>query len=72
MLPKLKCITAHRKDVSENILKDIVNIQWSALIELSFRKAFDILEKKYLGKFDDVLNEVVSKSFSYMHKVWHQ
>lgn len=70
MLPKLKCITAHRKDVSENILKDIVNIQWSALIELSFRKAFDILEKKYLGKFDEVLNEVVSKFFSYMHKVW--
>lgn len=70
MLPQLKCISAQNRSVSDNILKDIVDIQWSALNERSFRKSFNLLEKKYISKFDTVLNVVIDKFFSYMHKVW--
>ena len=70
ILPQLKCISAHNKNVSENILKDIVDIQWSALNEMSFRKSFDLLKSKYVGKFDYLLDEAIVKFFTYMHKVW--
>ena len=70
ILPQLKCISAHNKSVSDGILQDIVNIQWSALNEESFRISFKLLEQKYIGKYDIVLNGVVAKFFSYMHKVW--
>ena len=52
------------------ILKDIMDIQWSALNEGTFRKSFKLLEKKYVGKYDAVLNGLINKFFSYMHKVW--
>ena len=70
LLPKLKCITAHKKSVSDEILHDIVNIQWSALNEATFQKSFKLLEKKYLGKYDVVLNGVIATFLSYMRKVW--
>ena len=56
--------------MSDGILQDIVNLQWSALNESSFRTSFKLLEEKYLHKYDTVLNGVVAKFFSYMRKVW--
>ena len=70
ILPQLKSVTAHNKDVSNNILKDIVDLQWSVLNDASFYKVFGLLEEKYLGKYDNVFNGVLAKFFSYMHKVW--
>ena len=70
LLPRLKCVTVHNKTVSDNILKDIVNIQWSVLNEASFRKCFELLEAKYLGKHDVVLNGVLEQFFTYLRKVW--
>jgi hypothetical protein len=45
----LKSVTAHNKGVSNNILKDIVDLQWSVLNDASFYKVFSLLEEKYLG-----------------------
>ena len=70
LLPRLKCVTVLNKTVSDNILKDIVNIQWSVLNEASFRKCFQLLEAKYLGKHDVVLNGVLEQFFAYLRKVW--
>ena len=70
LLPQLKSVSAHNKSVYENILKDIIDLQWSALNEESFRKAFSLIEQKYIGQFDMVLNGVIAKNFLYMHKVW--
>ena len=56
ILPQLKCVTAHNKALSDNILRDIVNLQWSALNEATFRKSFKLLKEKYLNKQEVVLN----------------
>ena len=55
LLPQLKCVYTHNKTIADNILNDLIDIQWSA----SFRSV-DLLEKKYLDKNDDVLNGVVA------------
>ena len=70
ILPRLKSVATHNKKVADTILPDIENLQWSALNEASFRKAFELLEKKYLGKYDLLLNGALEIFFSYMHKVW--
>ena len=70
IVPQLKSISTFNKSVSDKILKDIMDIQWSALNEGTFRKLFKLLEKKYVGMYDAVLNGLINKFFSYMHKVW--
>ena len=70
ILTQLKCVSALNKTVSDNILNDLVNIQWSELNETSFRKSVELLEKKYLDKNDAILNGVLAKFFVYLHKVW--
>ena len=70
LLPQLKSVATHNKKVSDSILRDIENLQWSALNEASFRRGFELLEKKYLGRHDLVLNAALENFFSYMHKVW--
>ena len=70
ILPKLKSVTLHNKTVADNILKDIVYLQWSVLNDSSFYKTFELLEKKHLNKFVDALNEVLVKFVSYLHEVW--
>jgi hypothetical protein len=69
IVPQLKSISTVNKSVSDKILKDIMDIHWSALNEGTFRKSFIILGKKYDGKYDAVLNSLINKFFSYMHKV---
>ena len=66
ILPQLKSVAAHKKEVSESILKDIVDLQWSVLNEKTFRKAFKLIENKYVDKYDVVLNGVLSKFFAYI------
>ena len=56
LLPQLKSVATHNKKVSDSILRDIENLQWSALNEASFRRGFELLEKKYHGRHDLVLN----------------
>ena len=68
--PQLKCISAHRKDLAKNILVDIENLQWSVLNEATFRHVFTLLEKKYLDKYNPIINDSVSKFFKYMRTVW--
>ena len=70
IVPQLKSIATVNKSVSDKILKDIMDIQWCALNEGTFRKLFKLLEEKYVGKYDAVLNGLINKLFSYMHKVW--
>ena len=70
ILPRLKSVATHNKKVADTILRDIENLQWSALNEASFRKAFELLEKKYLWKHDLLLNGALEIFFSYMHKRW--
>ena len=69
VLSHMRSILTQNKSVHENVLKDIVDLQWSVLNEESFRKAFRLLEEKYTGKFDSVLNDIIDKFFQYMHKV---
>ena len=66
----IKIVSTHNKTIADSILNDLVNIQWSALNEASFRKSVELLEKKYVDKNDALLNGVVAKFFSYLHKVW--
>ena len=70
LLKHLKSVNTINKKIAEDILKDIDNLQWSALNEATFKAAFKLLEEKYLGKHDDVLNEVIKNFFVYMHNVW--
>lgn len=70
--PRLKPISTLNKSVSEKILNDIMDIQWSALNEKTFRKLFELMEKKYVGKHEQVLDGLIRNFFSYMHKVWIQ
>ena len=70
LIPQLKSVSTHNKTISDNIMLDIVNLQWSVLNEASFRKAFKLLENKYLDKHDIVLNAVLAQFFSYMRKQW--
>ena len=51
-------------------MRDFENLQWSALNEASFRKVYGLMEQKYYGHFDVVMNGVLDKFFSYMRKVW--
>ena len=66
----MKCVATFDKEVSKKILDDIEYLQWSVLNEESFHKVYDLLENKYLDKYDDSLNEAISKFFSYMRSVW--
>ena len=70
ILPRLKTVTTHNKKLSDSILQDITSIQWSSLNEDTFRKLFDLLEDKYLGMYDVVLNGVLETFFTYMRNVW--
>ena len=66
----LKSVTTQNKSVADSILRDFENLQWSVLNEASFRKCFSLMEKKYLGQYDDILNGVLANFFLYMRKVW--
>ena len=70
IIPQLKCITTHDKNLSANLLKDIVNLQWSVLNESSFRQVFKLLEQKYLNKHSVIINITLEKFFKYMRSVW--
>ena len=70
LVPRLKGVSALNATVHDKILKDIVNLQWSALNEISFRAGFELLRSKYLGQVHSVLNGVISNFFDYMRKVW--
>ena len=70
ILPQLKRVSAHNTLISDSILADIVDLQWSVLNEETFRKTFKLIEQKYLDKHDVVLNGVLEKFFAYMRKVW--
>jgi hypothetical protein len=70
IVPRLKSVSTHNASVHDSILKDIVDLQWSALNEKSFRKGFELLQSKYLDKYDSILNGVISNFFDYMRKVW--
>ena len=70
ILPQLKSVSVHSKSIADNIIKDIDNLQWSALNFESFKKAYDLIEIKYLDKHDTVLNGSLTKFFQYMRKVW--
>ena len=70
ILPRIKSVATQNKKIADAILRDIENLQWSALNESSFKKAYSLLEEKYLGKHDLVLNDVLNIFFSYMRKVW--
>ena len=70
LFPQLKCVSTHNKTIADDILNDLISIQWSALNEVSFRKSVELLQKKYLDKNNAVLNGVVAKFFAYLHKVW--
>ena len=69
IIPQLKCITTHDKNLSANLLKDIVNLQWSVLNESSFRQVFKLLEQKYLNKHSVIINITLEKFFKYMRSV---
>ena len=70
ILPQLKSVSVHSKSIADNIIKDIDNLQWSVLNFESFKKAYDLIEIKYLDKHDTVLNGSLTKFFQYMRKVW--
>ena len=70
VVPQLKCVATFNKEVSKNILDDIEFLQWCVLNEKSFHKVYELLEKKYIDKYDHSLNEAISKFFSYMRSVW--
>ena len=67
---ELKVLPHKTRKIADAILRDIENLQWSALNESSFMKAYSLLEEKYLGKDDLVLNDVRIFFFSCMLKVW--
>ena len=70
ILPQLKSVSAQSKSVHDKLLSDLVNIQWSALNEASFKKSVDLVEKKYLDQTDAVMKSVISNFFEYLRKVW--
>ena len=43
IVPQLKSVSTHNKKVADTILRDIDNLQWSALNEVSFGKGFALL-----------------------------
>ena len=67
---QMKSISSHNKSLSESILKDLVDLQLSALNEQSFREGFELIKNKYLGIHGTVLNGCITHFFNYMHKVW--
>jgi hypothetical protein len=70
LLPRLKSILPLDKTVHTSILKDIADLQWSVLNEGSFRHVFSLIEAKYIGKYNDVMNGILAEFFRYMRKVW--
>ena len=60
ILPQLKRVSAQSKSVHDKLLSDLVNIQWSALNEASFKKSVDLVEKKYLDQTDAVMKRKTS------------
>ena len=59
---KLKVLPHKTRKIADAILRDIENLQWSAL-NAPFMRAYSLLEEKYLGKDDLVLNDVLSIFF---------
>ena len=43
LFPQLKCVSTHNKTIADDILNDLISIQWSALNEVSFRKSVELL-----------------------------
>ena len=70
LLNHLKSITTNSKTVADQLLRDIENLQWSALNEATFKKCCRLLEQKYLGKYDEILNASLNVFFKYLHSVW--
>ena len=57
--------------MGNTIMADIKSLHWSAINEESFRRAYDLLEKKYLTKeMDDKLKDAVQDFFSYFRVQW--
>ena len=70
IVPQLKSIATIDRLVSDKILKDIIDIQWCALNDATFKKLFELLKIKYLENEDQTLSQLIDKFFCYMHKVW--
>ena len=68
--PQLRSIATFSAELSENILNDIQDLQWSVLNEETFRFVFSLLEKKYLNKYESLTNDCLQKFFQYMRTVW--
>ena len=70
IVPRLKSIATIDKSLSEKILLNIMNIQWSSLNEATFLKMVELLEKKYVGKHEKNLDALIREFFAYLQKVW--
>ena len=66
----MKQILSNNKSVHDSLSKDINDLQWSVLNEDSFSKVFTLIEDKFIGKYDSILNDLLDKFFQYMRKVW--
>ena len=71
VVPRLGEIKRSNVEMGNTIMADIESLQWSAINEESFRRAYDLLEKKYLTKEMDVkLQDAVQDFFSYFRSQW--
>ena len=70
-VPRLTEFKRMDKDIGNSILTDIESLQWSALNEVTFRKAYDLLERKYEQMIlESKLNDAVKSFFSYFRSQW--
>ena len=70
IVPRLKSIATIDKFLSEKILLNIMDIQWSSLNEAIFLKMFQLLEKKHVGKHDKNLEDLIKEFFAYLDIQW--
>ena len=70
IVPRLKSIATIDKSLSEKILLNIMDIQWSSLNKATFLKMVELLEQKYVGKHEKNLDALIREFFVYLQKVW--
>lgn len=69
--PRLGEVKKNNMEIGNAIMADIEFLQWSATNEATFRKAYTLLEQKYLeNDMDDKLHDAVKDFFIYFRKQW--
>ena len=66
----LAAVRAEHKEVANKIMDDLNTFQWTANDEMTFRRVFELLEKKHISTNNAAVETSIARLLQYIRDIW--